>query len=111
LERELGGEVDVMIASNPCSGLDVATIAQIHMEIMVARNRGAAMLLISGDLDESLELADRARSRLGRYVSSPAGWGTAANRFARAKCGLAIGRNHRLWRRRDSRKYGGDKPD
>jgi ABC-type uncharacterized transport system ATPase subunit len=111
LERELGGEVDVMIASNPCFGLDLAAIAQIHTEIMAARTRGAAVFLVSKDLDEFLELADRARSRLCRYVSSPAGSDTGANRLARAKCGLAIGRNHRLWRRRDCRKCRGDKPD
>jgi len=59
LARELGGEVDVMIAANPCFGLDFAAVAQIHAEIMAARNRGAAVLLISEDLDELLELADR----------------------------------------------------
>ncbi len=59
LARELGGEVDIMIAANPCFGLDFAAIAQIHAEIMAVRNRGAAVLLISEDLDELLELADR----------------------------------------------------
>jgi general nucleoside transport system ATP-binding protein len=59
LARELGGEVDVMIAANPCFGLDFAAIAQIHAEIMAVRNRGAAVLLVSEDLDELLELADR----------------------------------------------------
>jgi len=55
LARELGGEVDVMIAANPCFGLDFAAVAQIHAEIMAARNRGAAVLLVSEDLDELLE--------------------------------------------------------
>jgi general nucleoside transport system ATP-binding protein len=59
LAHELGGEVDVMIAANPCFGLDFAAIAQIHAEIMAVRNRGAAVLLVSEDLDELLELADR----------------------------------------------------
>jgi len=59
LARELGAEVDVMIAANPCFGLDFAAIAQIHAEIMAVRNRGAAVLLVSEDLDELLELADR----------------------------------------------------
>jgi simple sugar transport system ATP-binding protein len=59
LARELGGEVDIMIAANPCFGLDFAAIAQIHAEIMAVRNRGAAVLLVSEDLDELLELADR----------------------------------------------------
>jgi len=56
---KLGGEVEVLIAANPCFGLDFAAVAQIHAEIMAARNRGAAVLLVSEDLDELLELSDR----------------------------------------------------
>jgi ABC-type uncharacterized transport system ATPase subunit len=59
LARELGGEVDILVAANPCFGLDFAAVAQIHAEIMAARNRGAAVLLVSEDLDELLELSDR----------------------------------------------------
>ncbi|MGP0089153.1 MAG: ABC transporter ATP-binding protein [Xanthobacteraceae bacterium] len=59
LARELDGEVHILIAANPCFGLDFAAVAQIHAEIMAARNRGAAVLLVSEDLDELLELADR----------------------------------------------------
>jgi general nucleoside transport system ATP-binding protein len=59
LARELGGGVEVLIAANPCFGLDFAAVAQIHAEIVAARNRGAAVLLVSGDLDEVLELSDR----------------------------------------------------
>ena len=59
LARELGGEVDVLIAANPCFGLDFAAVAEIRSQIMAARNRGVAVLLVSEDLDELLELADR----------------------------------------------------
>ncbi|WP_300209274.1 ABC transporter ATP-binding protein [Bradyrhizobium sp.] len=59
LARELGGDVAVLIAANPCFGLDFAAVAQIRAEIMAARNRGAAVLLVSEDLDELLELSDR----------------------------------------------------
>jgi general nucleoside transport system ATP-binding protein len=59
LARELGADVEVLIAANPCFGLDFAAVAQIHAEIMAARNRGAAVLLVSEDLDELLELSDR----------------------------------------------------
>jgi general nucleoside transport system ATP-binding protein len=59
LARELAGNVDILIAANPCFGLDFAAVAQIHAEIMAARNRGAAVLLVSEDIDELLELADR----------------------------------------------------
>ena len=59
LARELSGDVDVLIVANPCFGLDFASVADIRSQIMEQRNRGAAVLLISEDLDEILELADR----------------------------------------------------
>ena len=59
LGRELGREADVLIAANPVFGLDFAAVADIHAQIIAARNRGTAVLLVSEDLDELLELADR----------------------------------------------------
>lgn len=69
LARELSGEVEVLIVANPCFGLDFASVAEIRAQIMEQRNRGAAVLLLSEDLDEILELADRvavmSQGRLG----------------------------------------------
>ncbi len=59
LARELSGDVDVLIVANPCFGLDFASVAEIRAQIMEQRNRGAAVLLVSEDLDEILELSDR----------------------------------------------------
>ena len=59
LARELSSDVDVLIVANPCFGLDFASVAEIRAQIMEQRNRGAAVLLVSEDLDEILELADR----------------------------------------------------
>jgi simple sugar transport system ATP-binding protein len=59
LARELTGEVDLLIASNPCFGLDFSAVAEIRARIMKARNAGAAVLLLSEDLDELFELSDR----------------------------------------------------
>ncbi len=59
LARELDGDVQVLVAANPCFGLDFKSTAEIRSRIMQARNRGAAVLLVSEDLDEILELADR----------------------------------------------------
>jgi simple sugar transport system ATP-binding protein len=59
LARELSGEVKLLIVANPCFGLDVAAVAEIRGQLMAARNRGAAVLLVSEDLDELLELSDR----------------------------------------------------
>ena len=59
LARELSGDVDVLVAQNPCFGLDLNATAEIRNRIMAARNAGAAVLLISEDLDEVMELSDR----------------------------------------------------
>ena len=59
LARELSGEVDVLIVANPCFGLDISAIAEIRSRIMQTRNNGAAILLVSEDLDELFELSDR----------------------------------------------------
>lgn len=59
LARELSGAVSVLIAQNPCVGLDFSATSEIHSQIITARNRGAAILLFSEDLDELLEVADR----------------------------------------------------
>lgn len=60
LARELSsGKVRVLVAANPCFGLDFKAVDFIHDRLLEARNEGAAVLLISEDLDELLELADR----------------------------------------------------
>jgi simple sugar transport system ATP-binding protein len=59
LSRELTGDVDLLVIANPCFGLDFSAVAEIRARIMAARNAGTAVLLISEDLDEILELSDR----------------------------------------------------
>ena len=59
LARELAGQPALLIVANPCFGLDFQAVADIRSQIVEARNRGAAVLLISEDLDEILELSDR----------------------------------------------------
>jgi general nucleoside transport system ATP-binding protein len=60
LARELGpGTARVLIAANPCFGLDFAAVDFIHSKILAARNEGVAILLICEDLDELLALSDR----------------------------------------------------
>jgi simple sugar transport system ATP-binding protein len=48
-----------LIVANPCFGLDFASVADIRAQIIEQRNSGAAVLLVSEDLDEILELSDR----------------------------------------------------
>lgn len=59
LARELSGDVNALIVANPCFGLDFASVAEIRAQLVDQRNKGAAILLISEDLDEILELCDR----------------------------------------------------
>jgi len=60
LARELSpSRVDLLVASNPCFGLDFDSTNFIHSELISARNRGTAVLLLSEDLDELLALSDR----------------------------------------------------
>lgn len=59
LARELTGDVDLLIVSNPCFGLDFSAVAEIRARLRAARKGGAAVLLMSEDLDEILEISDR----------------------------------------------------
>ena len=59
LARELSEPVSVLIVANPVFGLDFAAVAEIHDRLLAARNAGAAVLLVSEDLDEILALSDR----------------------------------------------------
>jgi simple sugar transport system ATP-binding protein len=57
--RELSGAPAFIIANQPTRGLDVGSIEFVHRTLVAARDRGAAILLISVELDEILGLADR----------------------------------------------------
>ena len=59
IARELAAEPQLLIASQPTRGVDVGSIEFIHSRIVEARDRGAAVLLVSAELDEVLGLADR----------------------------------------------------
>lgn len=57
--RELSREVKLLIANQPTRGLDVGSIEYIHKEIVLMRDRGLAVLLVSAELDEIMALSDR----------------------------------------------------
>src|SRR5262245_13199171 len=59
LAREVSGQPALMIAVHPTRGLDVGATEAVHRLMVEQRERGAALLLISEDLDELLALADR----------------------------------------------------
>jgi ABC-type uncharacterized transport system ATPase subunit len=57
--RALIDDPSLVIAYNPTRGIDVGAAALVQSRLMQARNAGAAILLISFELDEILTLADR----------------------------------------------------
>ncbi len=74
LARELAGDINVLIAANPVFGLDFAAVAEIHARLLQVRENGGAVLLISEDLDELIELSDRiAVMSEGRIVHETTG--------------------------------------
>lgn len=58
LGRVLEPGPQVILANQPVRGLDVGAIAYVHGQLIKARDAGAAILLISEDLDEIMRLAD-----------------------------------------------------
>ncbi len=57
--RELSGEPNFIIANQPTRGLDVGSIEFVHKTLIDARDDGAAVLLVSVELEEIMSLSDR----------------------------------------------------
>jgi simple sugar transport system ATP-binding protein len=57
--REFDRDLELLILDQPTRGLDVGSIEFIHKQIIAKRNAGTAILLVSAELDEVLELSDR----------------------------------------------------
>jgi simple sugar transport system ATP-binding protein len=57
--REFSGDTRVLVLDQPTRGLDVGSIEFIHRQAIAKRDAGAAILLVSAELDEVMELSDR----------------------------------------------------
>ncbi len=57
--REFSRPVTLLLASQPTRGLDVGSIEYIHQKVIEMRDEGAAVLLVSAELDEIMALSDR----------------------------------------------------
>jgi len=57
--REIDRDPDLLIASQPTRGLDVGAIEYIHKRLIEQRDHGKAVLLVSFELDEVLNVSDR----------------------------------------------------
>ena len=96
LGRELSNHPRVIIAAHPTSGLDVSATEQIHSQLLRRRSEGAAVLLVSEDLDEILALSDRIVVLFGGHIvgavtGADAAAGAAA---ARERIGLMMMGQH-----------------
>ena len=59
IAREMDRDMDLIIAVQPTRGLDVGAIENIHSRIVAQRDAGKAVLLVSLELDEVMNLSDR----------------------------------------------------
>lgn len=59
IAREIDANPDFLIAANPTRGLDVGAIESIHKALIQERDNGKAVLLMSFELDEILNVSDR----------------------------------------------------
>jgi ABC-type uncharacterized transport system ATPase subunit len=57
--REFDRDVRLVIAAQPTRGVDVGSIEYIHARIVEERDHGAAVLIVSSELDEVTALSDR----------------------------------------------------
>jgi ABC-type uncharacterized transport system ATPase subunit len=57
--REIGGNPALLIAAYPCRGLDIGAAEAIHEILLEQCRKGVAVLLISEELDELFQMADR----------------------------------------------------
>jgi simple sugar transport system ATP-binding protein len=57
--REFEGDIKLLVLDQPTRGLDVGSIEFIHRQAIARRDTGVAILLVSAELDEVLELSDR----------------------------------------------------
>jgi simple sugar transport system ATP-binding protein len=57
--REFSRKLTALVLDQPTRGLDVGSIEFIHKQVIAKRDQGAAVLLVSAELDEVMELSDR----------------------------------------------------
>lgn len=76
LGRVLETAPRIILANQPVRGLDIGAISYVHRQLIAARDGGAAVLLISEDLDEIMELSDAIHVMSEGRLSRPVPRGT-----------------------------------
>ncbi len=59
IAREIDKDPDLLVAVQPTRGLDVGAIEYIHSQLVAQRDKGKAVLLVSLELDEVMNVSDR----------------------------------------------------
>jgi ABC-type uncharacterized transport system ATPase subunit len=59
IAREFSSSSDALVVAQPTRGVDIGAAEYIHERLLEQRSNGAAILLISEDLDEVMQLSDR----------------------------------------------------
>lgn len=81
-----GGVPRLIVAHQPTWGLDVGAVAYVQRQLLAARDAGAAVLLISDDLDEVLALGDRIAVMHAGHLTDA----LPADQWTREAIGLAM---------------------
>jgi simple sugar transport system ATP-binding protein len=74
----------LIVANQPTWGLDVGAVSYVHSQLLAARARGAAIVLISEDLDELFAVADRIAVMFHGVLSQ------ASSHWSLSEIGLAM---------------------
>jgi simple sugar transport system ATP-binding protein len=88
LARELDGEPERIIASEPTRGLDIESTRFVREQLREAAERGAKIVLITSDLDEAFELADGIQVIYRGVLSDRMTPADASSRVAKLMAGL-----------------------
>jgi len=88
LARELDGEPERIVASEPTRGLDLESTRFVREQLREAAARGARVVLITSDLDEAFELADGIQVIYRGVLSDRMTPAVAAERVAKLMAGL-----------------------
>ena len=90
LARVLSGAPSIIMVNQPTWGLDVGATAYVHQQLLDAAERGAGIILISEDLDEIFQVADRIQVMYQGTLSDP----MPTAEVDRAELGLLMSGNH-----------------
>jgi len=91
LARMFQADPRVVVVAQPTRGLDVASTAQVRSELLQGADNGTAVLVISEDLDEVLELAHRVLVMYrGRIIGELSGEQATAQRVGQLMAGIEV---------------------